>query len=146
MDMLLNPHRYKQPKLARKCDADYATQVTLHPSTKYVLWRWAVHKPSVYLLLAGSSSHRPNALGCDGNSDDDREVTRIARFMGPTWSPPGAKRTQVGPMLAPWTLLSGCRARKQDTIQALSGCNKCLSKLLQKYRQGNLLVSQLYTL
>ena len=31
----------------------------------------------------------------------------IARFMGPTWGPPGADRTQVGPMLAPWTMLSG---------------------------------------
>ena len=31
----------------------------------------------------------------------------IARFMGPTWRPSGADRTQVGPMLAPWTLLSG---------------------------------------
>ena len=28
--------------------------------------------------------------------------------MGPTWDPPGADRTQVGPILAPWTLLSGC--------------------------------------
>ena len=31
----------------------------------------------------------------------------IARFMGPTWGPSGAGRTQMGPMLAPWTLLSG---------------------------------------
>ena len=31
----------------------------------------------------------------------------IARFMGPTWGPSRADRTQVGPMLAPWTLLSG---------------------------------------
>ena len=30
----------------------------------------------------------------------------IARFMGPTWGPSGADRTQVGPMLALWTLLS----------------------------------------
>ena len=30
----------------------------------------------------------------------------IARFMGPTWGPSGADRTQVGPMLAPRTLLS----------------------------------------
>ena len=29
-----------------------------------------------------------------------------ARFMGPTWGPSGADRTQVGTMLAPWTLLS----------------------------------------
>ena len=35
-------------------------------------------------------------------------TTLIARFiMGPTWGPPGADRTQVGPILAPWTLLSG---------------------------------------
>ena len=27
--------------------------------------------------------------------------------MGPTWGPPGADRAQVGPMLAPWTSLSG---------------------------------------
>ena len=33
-------------------------------------------------------------------------VTLIARFMGQTWGPSGADRTQVGPMLAPWTLLS----------------------------------------
>ena len=31
----------------------------------------------------------------------------IVRFMGPTWGPSGADRTQVGPMFAPWTLLSG---------------------------------------
>ena len=31
----------------------------------------------------------------------------IARFMGPTWGPSGADKTHVGPMLAPWTLLSG---------------------------------------
>ena len=31
----------------------------------------------------------------------------IARFPVPIWGPYGADRTQVGPMLAPWTLLSG---------------------------------------
>ena len=30
-----------------------------------------------------------------------------SNVMGPTWGPSGADRTQVGPMLAPWTLLSG---------------------------------------
>ena len=34
-------------------------------------------------------------------------TSQIARSMGPTWGPPGSWRTQVGPMLAPWTLLSG---------------------------------------
>ena len=33
--------------------------------------------------------------------------TPTARFMEPRWGPSGADRTQVGPMLAPWTLLSG---------------------------------------
>ena len=31
----------------------------------------------------------------------------VSRFMGPTWGPSRADRTQVGPMLAPWTLPSG---------------------------------------
>ena len=31
----------------------------------------------------------------------------IARFMGPTWGPSGAGRTQVEPVLAPLTLLYG---------------------------------------
>ena len=30
-----------------------------------------------------------------------------ATFIGPTWGPSGANRTQVGPMLALWILLSG---------------------------------------
>ena len=34
-------------------------------------------------------------------------ATQIARFMGPTWDPPGANRTQAGSMWATWTLLSG---------------------------------------
>ena len=29
---------------------------------------------------------------------------QIAKFMGPTWGPPGSCRPQMGPMLAPWTL------------------------------------------
>ena len=30
-----------------------------------------------------------------------------SKVHGPTWGPSGADRTQVSPMLAPWTLLSG---------------------------------------
>ena len=41
-------------------------------------------------------------------------TTLIARFMGPTWGPSGADRTQVGPTLTPWTLLS-CRL-SADTL------------------------------
>ena len=34
-------------------------------------------------------------------------TSQIAKFMGPTWDPPGTCRPQMGPILAPWTLLSG---------------------------------------
>ena len=34
---------------------------------------------------------------------------QIAKFMGPKWGPPGSWRPHVGPMMAPWTLLSGSR-------------------------------------
>ena len=33
--------------------------------------------------------------------------TQITKFMGPTRGPPWSCRPQMGPMLAPWTLLSG---------------------------------------
>ena len=36
--------------------------------------------------------------------------SKITSFMGPTWGPSGADRTQVGPMLARWILLSGLLA------------------------------------
>ena len=35
------------------------------------------------------------------------KATQIAKFMGPTWDPSGSCRPQMGPLLAPWTLLSG---------------------------------------
>ena len=37
---------------------------------------------------------------------DGSIIPLIARFIRPTRGPPGADRTQVGPILAPWTLLS----------------------------------------
>ena len=35
------------------------------------------------------------------------KAPQIARFMGPKWGPHGSYRPQMGPMLAPQTLLSG---------------------------------------
>ena len=56
----------------------------------------------VYYSTLKMIKHRP-----DLNSKETTISSLIARFMGPTWGPPGADRTLVGPMLAPWTLLSG---------------------------------------
>ena len=41
-------------------------------------------------------------------------ATLITRFMETTWGSSGADRTQVGPMLAPWTLLSRWLWHKTD--------------------------------
>ena len=35
------------------------------------------------------------------------QQTQIAKFMGPTWGPPGSCRPQMDSILATWTLLSG---------------------------------------
>ena len=56
--------------------------------------------------------------------------TLIARFMRPTWGPSGADRTQVGPMLAPWTLLSG-DVSPGITQYESPGADVCIS-LLQR--------------
>ena len=46
-------------------------------------------------------------LGAFANRVPKMICSQIAKFMGPTWGPPGSCRPQVGPMMAPWTLLSG---------------------------------------
>ena len=40
-------------------------------------------------------------------------ASQIAKFMGPTWGPPVSCRCQMGPMLVPWTLLSGVPGGKK---------------------------------
>ena len=43
----------------------------------------------------------------------------MARFMGSTWGPSGSDRTQVGPILAPWALLSGFININDDHLNLL---------------------------
>ena len=45
----------------------------------------------------------------------DVVTSQIAKFMGPTWRPPGSCRPQMGPMLAPWTLLSWITSKLRST-------------------------------
>ena len=60
----------------------------------------------------------------------------IARFMGPTWGPSGADRTQAGPMLAPWTFyLGGFVTQQTINVVASSFCARLLSV---SYRQVNI--------
>ena len=46
-------------------------------------------------------------------------LSLIAWFMGPTWGPPGDDRTQVGPMWAPWKLLTGIYHFSKVTVSRL---------------------------
>ena len=52
----------------------------------------------------------------------------IARFMGPTWGPSGADRTQVGPMLAPWTFPSGTLCVRGTSTDNSISASVCWSK------------------
>ena len=47
------------------------------------------------------------------SSDLNSVIPLRARFMGPTWGPLGANRTQVGPMRATWTLFFGTLFHKE---------------------------------
>ena len=43
----------------------------------------------------------------------NQKPSQIAMFMGPSRAPPGSCRPQMGPMLVPWTLLSGMLTSSQ---------------------------------
>ena len=62
--------------------------------------KWCIVRYFCDALWDGSSIWQPeeNRFGIS---------TLIARFMGPTWGPPGSCQPQMDPMLATWTLLSG---------------------------------------
>ena len=47
-------------------------------------------------------------------------TSQIARFVWPTWGPPGSWRPQVGPTLAPWILLAGTLYLRCTLL--LTGC------------------------
>ena len=63
-------------------------------------------------------------------------TTRIARFMGPTWGSPGSCRPQMGPILAPWNLLSGNRCGITECpAQTACSCTlySCKSAMYVRY-------------
>ena len=77
--------------------------------------------PGIYFLKL----HLPVVGAMQGNCEKVySDPPLIARFMGPTYGPSGADRTQVGPMLTPWTLLSGRSyrlwCRSWDKLEAIS--------------------------
>ena len=74
-------------------------------------WPQRVNDKAIFLILnlsqiswqyANFDFIKTCSIGCETLT-----TSLIVRFMGPTWFPSGVDRTQVGPVLAPWTLLSG---------------------------------------
>ena len=63
-------------------------------------------------------------------------TTLMARFVGPTWGPPGADRTQIGPMLAPWSLESGHIRAIFLTFR--TEYNSVIIMLCAKFQRGHL--------
>ena len=71
----------------------------------YLFVLWWLRK---YVHFLSSSSNQNISHGPLYSIRSWRNYTPlIARFMGSTCGPSGSDRTQVGPMLAPWALLSG---------------------------------------
>ena len=48
--------------------------------------------------------------------------TKIAKFMWPKWGPRGSCRPLVGPMLVPWTLLSGYATYLNSVVVNTTQC------------------------
>ena len=72
-------------------------------TTHYYLNKWW-HKPTMYDASLGLR------MLTHGGQDKMAAIfltTQIVKFMAPTWGPSGSCRPQMGPMLDPWTLLSG---------------------------------------
>ena len=60
----------------------------------------------------------------------------IARFLGPSWGPSGAERTQVGLMLAPWNLLSGTCIG--GLVQGCDIASALVTAILQYYEKPSI--------
>ena len=65
--------------------------------------------PANWLVITGqlTSVLTANTTYYNTSTEMSAVYSLIAMFMGPIWGASGADRTQVGPMLAPWTSLSG---------------------------------------
>ena len=64
---------------------------------------------------------QPQQPSVETDWNGSQPSSQIAKFMGPTWGPPGPCRPQMGPMLAPWTLLSGVAATLGEVCLAVWG-------------------------
>ena len=67
------------------------------------------------------------------------KITQIARFKWLTWGPSGADRTQVGPMLAPWTLLSWHQLFSQTVVKFMACIRTYITQETMEYNRSPVL-------
>ena len=72
--------------------------------------RWLMLQSISWLTVASLRKPQPRharVMASQTRLITGNEITQIGKFMGPTWDPSGSCRPQMGPTLAPGTLLSG---------------------------------------
>ena len=110
----------------------------LHLSVEHAIWQIAI----TYKHNTTHSAHQTGAYRQLMQQHADIMMTKLtywgecnhhhcyhptARSMGPTWGPSGVDRTQVGPMLAPWILLSGYYLQ---VFSSYTPARKCIQKYI----------------
>ena len=104
-----------------------------------VCWTNNVHDNHVNIIIQRHASCLLNFYQIIQKKETTAAIIQLASltaiFMVPRWGPAGADRTQVGPMLVPWTLLSGLsyisnsNGHKPDNncwMTNLSLCKSCI--------------------
>ena len=108
---------------------------------EYVLWRNPMHEwvMNIHYKTWIAQGRFTNMILTPskqwGVCDKACIQTLIARFMGTTWGPSGADRTQVCPILAAWTLLSG-NAFFISVLQLSRDCQ--LNKIESEHKMVNI--------
>ena len=87
--LVMSENRHQTAHGRQTCPPDWVEMASECMRNSVGYWSWRLSHP-INPMLFPTGNHSP-----------------IARFMGTTWGPSGADRTQVGPMLTPWTVLSG---------------------------------------
>ena len=122
--------------------------ISLYQYTQGVCWRWSLHLKKTYIRIRyefllerrcrwkfDSLQQRMQSMNqlcqaCTDKTPAGRDAIGlvpnkgilVARLMGPIWGLPGAGRTQVGPMLATWTWLSGHFRIGTETVTRWRHC------------------------
>ena len=98
-------HAFSQEKRVWRLHWLYCYHISKGPKRQ---WKW-------YMAATNQTPDTDTGLSCQVVNDHKHtcwKTSLITRFMGTTWGP----RTQVSPMLAPWTLLSGIWSYRCATI------------------------------